>query len=49
MVVIIKNLANVKSVKDYLLRVFPENLKQLYLILTKIWKLEATHVIRFRT
>ena len=30
---------------EYLLRAFPENLKQLSLILTNIWRFEATYVI----
>ena len=42
-----QNLANVAAVKFYLLRAFPENLNQLSSILTKIWRFEATYVIRF--
>ena len=44
-----QNLANNKFLKYYLFRAFPENLKQLSLILTDIWMLEATFVIRLGT
>ena len=44
-----QNLANVKSVKNYLLRASPENVKGLSSILTNIWRLEATYAIRFGT
>ena len=47
MVVVNQNLVNVTSAKYSLLRAFPENVKQLSSILTKIWRLEATYVIRF--
>ena len=36
-----KNLANVASAKNYLLRAFTENMKQIYSILTNIWMFEA--------
>ena len=42
-----QNLVDFISAKDDLLRAFPENLKQLSLISTNIWRLEATYVIRF--
>ena len=42
-----QNLADVTSAKDYPLRVFPGNLKQSSLILTNIWRLEATYVTRY--
>ena len=38
-----QNLAYGKSVKYYLFRAFPENLKLLPFILTNIWRLEATN------
>ena len=40
-----QNLANVTTTKHYLLRAFPENLKQLSSILMNIWRLVATYVI----
>ena len=43
-----QNLANVTSVKYYLFRAIPENLKQLSSILTDILRLEVTYVTRFR-
>ena len=46
MVVFIKNLANVAALMYYLLRAFPENLKELSWILTNIWRFEATYVVR---
>ena len=42
-----KTLANNSSAKYYLLRAFPEFLKQLSSILTNILRLEPTHVIWF--
>ena len=42
-----KNLANVTSAKYYLLRAFPENLKQLSLIFMNILTLAVIHVIGF--
>ena len=44
-----QNLANVKFVKYYPLRAFPENLKQSSLMLMNIWRLEATFIIWFGT
>ena len=44
-----ENLANVAALMFYLLRAFPENLKQLSSILTNIWRFEATYVILFGT
>ena len=41
------NLANVASAKKYLLGAFPENLKQIPLIMTKIRRFKATYVIWF--
>ena len=41
-----QNLANVAAAKYYLLRAFPENLKQLSSIFTNIWRFEATYVIQ---
>ena len=44
-----QSLATVKSVKHYLLKEFLDNLKQLSSILTIIWTLETTYIIRFVT
>ena len=38
-----QDLANVAALMYYLLRVFPEHLKQLFKILTNIWRFEATY------
>ena len=48
MVILIKNLDNVPSAKYDYLRAFPENLKHLFSILTKIWRFKATNVIWFK-
>ena len=42
-----QNIANITSVKYYLLRAFPENFKQLSPVLTNILWLEATYLIQF--
>ena len=44
-----QNLTHVASIKYYLLRAFPENLKQLSLILTNMLtrRFEATYIIQF--
>ena len=39
--------ANVAAAKYYVLRALPENVKQLYSILTNIWRFQAIYVIRF--
>ena len=44
-----QNLAYIKFVMYYRFRAFPENLKQLSLLLTDIWLLDVTHVIWFGT
>ena len=44
-----QKLANVTPTLHYLLRVFPEYLKQLYSKLTNIGMLEITYVILFET
>ena len=44
---VFQNLTNVASAKYYLLRAFPENLKELSLILKNICRVEVTYVIRF--
>ena len=42
-----KNLAYVAYAYYYLLKAFPENLKQLSLILTNIWRFEVTYITWF--
>ena len=42
-----QNLAHVAPAKYYLYRAFSEDLKQLSLILTNIWRFETTYVIQF--
>ena len=49
MVILIKNLDYVASAMYDYLRVFPENLKHLFSILTNIWRFKATNVIWFKT
>ena len=49
MVILIKNLDYVVSVKYDYLRAFPEYLKHLFSILNNIWRFKATNVIRFKT
>ena len=48
-VILIKNLDHVACPKYDYLRAFPENVKQLFSILTNIWRFKATNVIRFKT
>ena len=48
-VILIKNLDHVACAKYDYLRAFPENVKQLFSILTNIWRFKATNVIRFKT